>query len=82
MLSFIYGVLGAVFAAALFAAGAVVGWKMKGKSAEAQHHEAVKQYTDQQLKSMRDYEEAFGKMLEYNTDIAYRNKIDEDGLNV
>ena len=55
----------------LFAAGAVVGWRLRGKTAELQHHEAETKYTEQQLKSMRQMDEALNKMMEYSTETAY-----------
>ena len=71
MISFIYGILGAVAVLGLFAAGAVVGWRLRGKTAEFQHHEAETKYTEQQLKSMRQMDEALNKMMEYSAETAY-----------
>lgn len=71
MLSFLYGIAGSVLVAVLFAGGFFTGWKLKGKTVEAQHHEAEIAYTEKQLKSMRDMDEAFNKMLEYSADTAY-----------
>lgn len=71
MISFIYGILGAVAVLGLFAAGAVVGWRLRGKTAELQHHEAETKYTEKQLKSMRQMDEALNNMMEYSAETAY-----------
>ena len=71
MISFIYGILGALAVMVLFAGGVVTGWRLRDKTAELQHHEAETKYTEQQLKSMRQMDEALNKMMEYSADTAY-----------
>ena len=71
MLSFIYGILGAFAVIALCGGGFFLGWTAKGKTAEFQHHEAEKKYTEAQIKSMRQMDEALNHMMEYSAETAY-----------
>lgn len=63
----IYGALGALFVIALFAAGAMTGWKARGRfyTAKAESPAA------EEVRRMEAEQAAFLQMQNYNADVAY-----------
>lgn len=73
MIYALYGALGAVLVLLLFAAGAVVGFKLRSRIAE---HEAAKRPTpiapeEEERRRLIEDNKAFRTLANYNADMAY-----------
>lgn len=80
MMSFLWGVIGAVLVIVLFGCGVAVGWKIQ----TMQHKEAVRQEqkakSEEELKAAREEREAFDQLMSYSPEQAYKlDGTDERG---
>lgn len=71
MIAFIYGVVGALLVLGLLTGGFFLGWRAKGIAIEKAKKEVEQQYSEKELKTMRDNMQAFDQMLAYSVDQAY-----------
>ena len=80
MLSFIFGVVGALLVLGLMVGGFFIGWKSHAKYTEKTKVAVESQYTEEQVKKMKEDKVAFETMLQYDAATAYNLHGDVEQL--
>ncbi len=76
-MTFIYGFLGAILALAVFAAGAICGWRLNEKMREKKAVIAEQQVGEEERRRLKAEQDAFRQLINYNTSVAYGPDINE-----
>ena len=69
-MEFLIGALGAILIIALFAAGVLLGWKLKAADVKRSKYE-TDPLTEQEARRLKDEQEAFSMIQNYNVEDAY-----------
>lgn len=69
-MEFIIGALGALLTVALFAAGVLLGWRLKGLDVKRLQHKADP-VTEQEARRLKEEQEAFSMLQNYTVEDAY-----------
>lgn len=71
MIYVIYGAVGVLAVLGLLTLGALIGWKARKKYTENAKVVAESQYTEEQVKRMKEDKVAFDELLNYTAATAY-----------
>ena len=74
-MEFLIGAVGAVSVMLLFAAGIFVGWKLRAADEKRRVRKTAAELTEQQVREMKEQQEAFRQMQNYTPEIAYGYKV-------
>ena len=80
MINVVYGAVGVLLTLGLLVVGGLVGWKAHKKYTENAKVVAESQYTEEQVKRMKDEKVAFEEMLNYTAATAYNMNGDAEQL--
>ena len=70
-MKFLFGFLGALLAALLFAAGALCGWKAKNWDLKRTQTVTAKELTEKERQKLIAEQQAFTQLQNYNMETAY-----------
>lgn len=74
----LWGIFGALLTIGLVVGGFVAGWKMNDLCREKSAAAVQEELTEQDKKRLREDNEAFQQLLNYNSDVAYGIKPSSD----
>jgi hypothetical protein len=75
-MTFLYGVLGTVAVLILFFGGVFAGWKLKQFDERRTAKRFAKELSEEERRRLREEQDAFRQLQNYNTDTAYGYKPD------
>lgn len=70
-MSFLYGVLGTVAVLILFFGGGFAGWKLRESVYKRMTLRTARELTESEMRRLREQQEAFQQLQNYNADRAY-----------